>query len=441
MKELLFIGMLLLAQQGISQETISKTEDAHAIMEKGAREGYLEDLDQLFDSIQTYHPQPYEFISKKDFDLLLDKRKKEITDSTSIRQFSWICRSVSAGVGCLHTSTTAGPLLKLTPEIFFPLSVRYVDSKLYLTESYAPSHQLKKGVEIVKINGIEVLDLRKEIAKHISTDGYNQKLSSARINASFGYFCAYKFDFASTYLLEINVNGALQEVMLNQGEIYYADNVLSSPSENLNFTIKPSANLATIRIKSFVYYNEQLPVFKSFIDSCFKQIELHDIENVVIDLRGNGGGDPYCAAHLLQYISKSPFRYYKKDKSFYYEDLTQEIKPFKNNYTGKLYVLINSLCCSTTGHLCSILKYHDLGILIGSETGATYSCNANTINFKLENTQINASVATQTYQTDVSGFEKNRGILPDYPITRTLEDVLSGKDLEMEKVMELMLEN
>lgn len=441
MKKILFILIVLSAQQCNSQEMIRSKEDASAVNGTWTQKDYLEDLNQLVDSIQIHHPQPYEFISKKDFDLLVNKKKNEITDSTTFRQFAWICRSISAVVGCLHTSTTAGNLLKLSPDIFFPLSAQYVDSKLYITESYALNNHLKKGVEILKINGIDALDLRKDIAAHISADGYNQKLTSARINASFGYFCAYKFGFTSTYQLVINVNGDQQKVLLNQGEINYSKKASSSPSENLSFTIKPSENRATVTIKSFVYYNEQLPVFKSFIDSCFNQIELHNIENVVIDLRNNGGGDPYCAVHLLQFISNSPFRYYKKDRAFYYKDLTEPIKPFKNNYTGKLYVLINSLCASTTGHLCSILKYHNIGTLIGSETGATYSCNANTVNFILENSQINASVATQTYQTDVSGFEKNRGILPDHQITRKLEDILSEKDLEVEKVMELMLEN
>ncbi len=443
MKEKLLIVIILLAQQVISQETIRNKENTSSpIIEIEAKKDYLEDLNQLVDSIQTYHPQPYEFISKKDFDLLVDKRKNEITDSTTIRQFSWICRSISAMIGCLHTSTSAGNILKLSPEVFFPLSVQYVNSKLYITESYTSNNKLKKGVEILRINGIDALDVRKDIAAHISTDGYNQKLTSAIINTNFGYFCAYKFDFTSTYKLEIRINGNLHEVILNQGKIYYSNNTSNSQTKNLNFTIKPPDNIAIITIKSFVYYDEHLPVFKSFIDSCFNQIELHHIQNVVIDLRSNGGGDPYCAAHLLQYISNKPFKYYNKEmSSLYYEDLTKQIKPFKNNYTGKLYVLINPLCCSTTGHLTSILKYNNIGTLIGSETGATYSCNASTINFKLENTQINASIATQTYQTDVSGFEKNRGILPHHQITRKLEDVLSGKDLEMEKVMELMLKN
>lgn len=441
MKEILFLLIVLLAQHGISQDSIRTEENGAALSEKISKKDYLEDLTQLVDSIQTYHPQPYEFISKKDFDALVEKKKNEITDATTIRQFSWMCNSISAAVGCLHTLTSGGNILRLSPKEFFPLSVQYVDSKLYITETYALNEQLGKGAEIVKINGVNVLDVRKDIATHISADGYNQSLTNGIVNANFGYFCAHKFDFTETYTLELTINGEQQEVLLNQGGIHYSKNATSTQTKNLNFVIQPSDNMATITIKSFVYYDEQLPVFTSFIDSCFNQIELHNIENVVIDLRDNGGGDPYCAAHLLQYISDRPFRYYKKEMSSSYEDLTKKIKPFKNNYTGKLYILINSLCCSTTGHLSSLLKHNDIGILIGSETGATYSCNAYTVNFNLQNTQIYASVATTTYQTDVSGFEKNRGILPDYEITRTLEDVLSEKDLEMEKVMELLREN
>lgn len=441
MKEIFFIVIIFLTQQGYSQDIAQKegsTDDSNTIHNTGIKKGYLEDLNQLVDSIKTHHPQPYEFITKSNFELLVSEKQNEISDSTTIRQFSWICNSISAAVGCLHTRTWAGNLFNLSPEIFFPLNASYVNSKLYITESHPSHNQLKKGVEILKINEIDVIDLRKEIAAHIPTDGYNKKHTDARINASFSYFCGYKFDFASHYTIEINVNGEQQEIILNRGIKYDSNNTPNSQSENLNFTIEPSDNIATITIKSFVYYNERLPIFKSFIDRCFKQIELHSIENVVIDLRGNGGGDPYCAVHLLQYISNRPFKYYKKEYALYYDDLTEDIKPFKNNYTGKLYVLINELCCSTTGHLSSILKHNNIGILIGNETGATYSCNANTTNFTLENSQINAYVATNTYQTHVSGFEKHRGVQPDHTITKSLDDILNNKDLEMEKVMELI---
>ncbi|PHR44649.1 MAG: hypothetical protein COA32_14755 [Fluviicola sp.] len=406
--------------------------DVHDLLSKSA---YLEDLEQLVDSIKTYHPQPYEFISEQDFDYSVNHTKQLITDSTTIAQFSWMCNSITAMVGCLHTSTNSGNILRYLPDMFFPVKAQFVDNKLYLMETYT---DLKPGLEILKINDVDVLRIKKEIAAHISSDGYNHNFTDAIINEHFSYFCTTQLNFPTTYQIEVQENGIKKKVDLKRDSLINGNNVAPLKPENLDFSINASENLATITIRSFVYYDERLPVFKSFIDSCFRQIESKQIENVVIDLRDNGGGDPYCAAHLLQYISNEPFRYYKKSTTSAYKDLEKKIKPFENNFNGNLYVLINSLCASTTGHLSSILAHKNLGTLIGSETGATYSCNAHNIQFELENTGIRAFIATKTYQTDVVGMKKNRGILPDYEINRSLEDIIDKKDLEMEKVMELI---
>ncbi len=431
MKVLLLSLILLFSRQASSQS------DRYYVDERLPKTSYLEDFDQLVDSIQANHPQAYEFISKNDFERFVDLKKNAITDSTTIGEFSWICNAITSKVGCVHTYTSAGNILHFSPEMFFPVKVHYLDSKLYVIEPYKPNNELKAGTEILKINGIDVQDLNTKIAAHISSDGYNKKYTDARSIRSFGYFCAYQLNFPKAYTVEIQENGVKKEVLLNK-ELPDTTNALNSPTENLDLTLKKDENLAIVTIKSFVYYGDQLPVFTSFIDSCFKQIKLQNIGNVVIDLRDNGGGDPYCAAHLLQYISDKPFRYYKKGTTTHYKDLEETIIPYEHKFSGKLFVLINSLCSSTTGHLCSILKHNNIGKLIGSETGATYSCNAHTLNFQLKNTGIYAAVATKTYQTDVTGFAKNRGIIPDYQISRNLEEILDHKDLELEKVMELI---
>lgn len=433
--KVLLSSLLLL----FTQCTFSQT-DRSPVSDQLTKSAYLEDLNQLVDSIRTYHPQPFEFTSKDSFDQFVKLQRSAITDSTTIGEFSWICNAIASKVGCVHTYTSAGNILNFSPEMFFPVNARYVDSKLYVLDTYKPNPALQPGVEILKINGMDALDLKTRIATHISADGHNRKFTDAVIERSFSYFCANQLNFPEAYKLEIQENGIKKEVLLNKELPDTANHTSNAQPENLDFTLNTSENLAIVKIRSFVYYGDQLPIFTSFIDSCFNQIALNNIENVVIDLRDNGGGDPYCAVHLLQYISDKPFSYYKKGTTTFYKDLEDEITPFKNRYSGKVFVLINSLCASTSGHLCSILKHHNIGELIGSETGATYSCNANTIHFELKNTRIYASVATQTYQTAVTGFAKNRGIIPDYQISRSLSDILEGKDVELEKVMELVRE-
>lgn len=431
-KLLLTTLILCLTQCATSQS------DKYQVSEQLSKSVYLEDFDQLVDSIRTHHPQPYEFVSKEGFDQFIDHSRSNISDATSAGEFSWLCNAVTAKVGCVHSSASGYNILDFSGQMFFPVHIAYVGSKLYILESYRPNPELKQGTEILKINGVDVLELKEQMSAHISSDGYIKGFTDAVINKSFSYFCINQLNFPENYRVEIEDNGVKKEVEIKRHQPDAANNASKTPPKNLDFTLNESENLAKVSIRSFVYYDDQLRVFTSFIDSCFNQIHLNEIENVVIDLRGNGGGDPYCAAHLLKYISKEPFRYYKQGTDEYYQDLEEEIIPFKNNFKGKVFILLNSLCASTTGHLSSILKHYDIGILIGSETGATYSCNANTINFQLKHTGINCLVATQTYQTAVTGFEKNRGIIPDYEISRTLSSILNEKDLEMEMVRELI---
>lgn len=421
-----------------TKKTKEKTNQLFSVNDILPKASYLEDINQLTDSLLTLHPQPYEFISERELKARINQYKNQITDSTTLGEFTNTCRAITAMVGCLHTHTSTYNVLNLTPNMFFPVRAQFINSKLYITKSYTPNPELTPGVELLKINGIDVSELKKEMTLRISADGYNEHFINANINRSFGYFCGLQLNFPTDYKVVVKHNGIEKEIHLNEEEPNYINESPQAPTKNLDFSIDSLKNTAVITIKSFVYYHDQLPIFKSFVDSCFNQIELHSIENLVIDLRGNGGGDPYCAVHLLQYISNSPFRYYKKESTMYYKDLEDSIIPFKNNFSGNLFILINSMCASTTGHLSSILKHKNIGTLIGSETGATYSCNANTTNFKLQHSRFNASVATKIYQTDVSGLVKNQGIKPDYTISRTIDDVLKKKDLEMEKVEELI---
>ena len=109
-------------------------------------------------------------------------------------------------------------------------------------------------------------------------------------------------------------------------------------------------------IRSFDYYNDDFSKFKTFIDASFKGMARFEPEHLIIDLRENGGGDPYCASYLLQHFADRPFQYYKTGTSQGYKDLQINIEPHKNRFDKKPIILINGKCFSTTGHLCSLIK-------------------------------------------------------------------------------------
>ncbi|MCX7772232.1 MAG: peptidase S41, partial [Clostridia bacterium] len=56
----------------------------------------------------------------------------------------------------------------------------------------------------------------------------------------------------------------------------------------------------------------------------------------------------------------------------------------------------------------------------------------------LKNTKMKLHYSTETFRTAVENMVLGQGILPDYPIEPTIDDLLAGKDMEMAKALELI---
>ncbi|MBO9699960.1 MAG: hypothetical protein J7604_07100 [Sporocytophaga sp.] len=205
---------------------------------------------------------------------------------------------------------------------------------------------------------------------------------------------------------------------------------------NLCFKVLEDGNTAVITIKSFVYY-DRLEYFKAFVDECFQKINEKCITNLIFDHRGIGGGDPYCSSYLLSYLINKPVKYFDKAHP-YYDKLKVLMNPAENAFKGKLFILIDNGGGSTSGHLNALIKYHKLGLFIGQETCATYTCNAASKNFLLGYTKLELSVAQITNVVDVKPLPKNRGIIPDFEIKPSLEDVVFGRDAVMDYALRLI---
>jgi hypothetical protein len=59
----------------------------------------------------------------------------------------------------------------------------------------------------------------------------------------------------------------------------------------------------------------------------------------------------------------------------------------------------------------------------------------------LPNTKIRVLIPMIRYTMAVSGYPKNRGIIPDYPVSPTIEDLLNDKDTVMEFTFDLIKQN
>ena len=207
---------------------------------------------------------------------------------------------------------------------------------------------------------------------------------------------------------------------------------------SLTLELLEDINTAVLTIPSFIFY-DRVDYFTNFLDSSFSEIKNKNIENLILDLRGNDGGDPFCAVPLFSYLEYEPVKYFAEEYGRY-ADFAKRIPLAPNHFTGSLYTIVDKHCGSTTGHFCALLKYHKIGKLVGSEGGSTYKCNAKVDEFALKNTHMIVNIARQTYTAAVKNMDKTKGVEPDYKVEQTYKDFLNGKDTVMEFILKQILQ-
>lgn len=276
------------------------------------------------------------------------------------------------------------------------------------------------------------------LRSEISADGHNGFFKTSALESCFQYYYANHYGAPREFRIEYRTdeNGDIHEAVIPAipcSGINYSN----KQPKDLGFHVFPRKNTAVLTIDNFNYYEEKNKIFFAFVDKAFSRIKEENIGNVILDLRGNGGGDPFCASYLWSYLEREPYPYFSEPYGKYAE-LSKPIKQADNRFTGKLFILIDGSNFSTTGHFCALLKYHDQGIFIGTETGSTYTCNASVRVFPLKNTGIGLKIATRSFAAAVNGFPKNRGIIPHHIVKANIEDLKNSKDTVLDYALKLI---
>jgi C-terminal processing protease CtpA/Prc len=275
-----------------------------------------------------------------------------------------------------------------------------------------------------------------------SADAFNIHFINAQIERRFALIYARRFGFRDKFRIEYTS----PEGEFTSREIEPAANSAVRKDVFSNFQ-QPSLKMelmdnstAIMRIQTFGYYDKG-PYFRNFIDSCFTVIKEKNISNLILDLRDNDGGDPFCAAPLFSYLQKEPRPYFAEPYGKY-ADLAKPLTLPENHFTGNLYTLIDGRCFSTSGHFCALLKYHRIGKFIGTPGGASYKCNAGkNTQAILSNTGIMLYFGRSTFAAAVKNMDKTRPIMPDYLVHESYQDFLASRDVFMDKALEMINKN
>lgn len=440
--------LVFLISNGYPSSSIFKLINCDSLAEESNEfsvEEMQADFLQARQILEDHHCCIYEYTSKTRFDSLFDNQYALIDRPMKAYEFFRILSPITANLGCGHTSFwMPSEYWRQGPDKLFPLELKLIEGRVVVAGNYTDTIQLPRGSILHEINGRNIGDIIAEMKANYPADAFNVNFKTAQVERRFSLIYARRFGFFDSYEVVYSLprsDSRERKILKPANDQAVRDVVFKNFRDpELKFEIIEEENAAILTINTFIYY-DRVVFFTSFLDSCFSLIENKNIQNLVLDLRGNDGGDPFCAAPLFSYLEPEALPYFAEPYGKY-SDLADPIPLAENHFSGKLYVLMDGRCFSTNGHFCSLLKYHQCGTLIGTESGAGYCCNAGRNGQEvLDNTKIQLYFARSSFCAAVEEADKSKPIQPDYPINPTYSDFLEDRDVFMEKAFELISEN
>jgi len=400
------------------------------------------DLVQLRKILAEEHACPFDHTPEAEFDVLFEERYRLIDRPMRYEEFFRIAAPLAAKIGCLHTALwMPGRFFELGKDNMFPLRVRLIEGRLVVIGGYGGSPEIPVGSVVRSINGQaagEVFDALRTIT---SADALSPYFTDSQVEKRFSMFYASVFGFPERYEVAYTPPGGKTRTIaaLKPADIAAVRKVVFANFDHppLTLELREDIRTAIMTVKTFIYY-DRVDYFREFMERGFREIKDKGIENLILDLRGNDGGDPFCAVILYSYLEREPAPYFAEPYGKY-APLAEPVPIPENRFTGSLYTLLDGRCGSTNGHFCALLKYHGLGKFVGTPSGSTYVCNAGkNSEVRLDKTQIILTLGRSSFAAAVEGMDKSRPILPDHPVHETYRDFLDGRDVYLETALELI---
>lgn len=398
-----------------------------------------DDFLQMRDALEAHHPALYDYTTEERIDSLFKSSFERIDRDLEFNEFYRILTPVLSSIGCGHTKLwIPSDYWNIAPKRLFPLKILMSGGKVLVRGYYSPSCDIPLGSEILSINGRPIQEIITMLKSITSSDGFIQAFKSRIVEKHFSKRYALYYGYPRIFSVGYIAPGELSAEdaeLLPVGIETIEENPVRGSELSLRFP--EGSSDAVLTINTFIYY-DQLEMFKSFIDSTFEAIQEKGTSNLILDLRGNDGGDPFCASYLLCYIARTAVPYFAESYGKY-ATLAEPIPLAENGFRGNLYIMIDGGIFSTTGHLCSLLKYHKMGTFVGTETGSTFTCTGNVRYINLENTRLILGTARkQRYSAAVQNMDRTRGIIPDHHVEQSQHDLMAGKDTIFDFVLNLL---
>lgn len=401
--------------------------------QKIAKNSAYEDLVFLNHAVTFGHPVNYNPEKKKvTLDQVIAKLQNIESDSLDFAEFRLLLNEAIFNVGCVHTRISKGIERATALEtLYFPSRIILQSGKLFDT----------LNVEITSINGISSEQIVRDVEHFYASDGITNALSAEVFNKNSYSLISGYFNFPREYIVKTG----------NQTSVIQATQTFTETRES-----RPKENPIFQNKNNLFYFKEGIPVLKvssfdktdgSFFRKSFKYIQENNLQTIIIDLRGNLGGNRKSAVSLTKHLVSNPFTYsilqpglytkkYLNGKGKFYlllsklkynvgnifkgkrtrlgKEFVYRFKPNQEGYKGKLYILTDGYTASAATMVTSWLKQHTKATFIGQQSAGGYNGNngGSFPTITLPNSKYEITFPVYRIVLDKNS-DHNAGIIPD----------------------------
>ncbi|MFC0263230.1 S41 family peptidase [Fontibacter flavus] len=431
-------------------------------------------LDQMISDVALFkkaleakHPEMYRYTSPEAFENLTEVVKSGLHKEMTVREFYVAMMPLVSALHCGHTKWIAAGKDLYYPFFttdLFPLKLHVNKDKAFIL-SHFNGEEAPKGAEVISVNGKPVAEIISHFKEHLTFgDGYSEGGKYYQLNQYFPGLYSTLFGIQSAYNIQVRLDGEVRNLSYSGVSFEQIKNYLDTNSSQRGpFHFETlEGNIGWLDIDRFYAYPNE-DNFKKFLKNSFDRIQSEGIKELVIDLRGNEGGNENWGIELYRYLAKEPFRYYerisvKKRQKVDFESKTSFLfklaslfnkngkygreftvqkglkkqKLFKNAYHGKVYLLLGGQSFSVTTEFASRFQSDSRGKIIGSETAGGYAMNTSgffsIVNLPNSNIDLGIPLLGFHMANLKTTQAKDRGILPDFPVELSVKDIIGQKD-------------
>ena len=452
------------------------------------------------------HPGLYRYNSPAQMEKSFDEFEAMLKEPLPEHEFFKLLAEFTSKIKCGHTFLN--PLNQpkdvrarlFEGRTYLPFYFRLIDRKIIVTGNIS-STPLSVGSEITKINKIPVAHIIRQLLMVTAADGVNTNDTRLRriesgitrenvfqlFDIYFPLFFplkdpAYEIEAVETETqrhLKFQVPAMTRVERFRETEKRYGKLPTYDDGWQTNIT---AGKTGYLRISHSLTWRLKKVDYRSFIADAFAEMRAKNVRYLIIDWRGNDGGDEAVGALVASYLAARPIDCYDRKTrfvrctkidddlfshlSFYDEKLKQDLQkglssslvepsdkflfrvlgdpvcqplqPQTNNFRGRAYIIADATNTSASFQFLRAVRDNKLATIVGQRSGGNLQ-GINGGSFALLN------LPNSRFEIDIPLYfqappkpELDAGIIPDYFVRPRIDDIAAGKDTELNYVLRLI---